>query len=76
MRQRLRALASGVTPRELLLKFSAIQMVDVHLPTTDGRHLVMSRYTQPEKEIKLLLKQLDLELPPQPPPRIMVKSGA
>ncbi len=70
LKQRTRALASGLTPRAVLEKFAAIQMVDVHLPTTDGRHLILPRYTQPEKELQLLLKQLDLELPPQPPPRI------
>ena len=43
---------------------------NVHLPTTDGRHLVLPRYTQPEKELQLLLKKLKLELPAQPPPRI------
>jgi hypothetical protein len=45
-------------------------MVDMHLPTTDGRHLILSRYTQPEPEQQILLDQLRLALPPQPPPRI------
>jgi hypothetical protein len=45
MRQQLKALATGLTPRELLMKFSAMQMLDVHLPTTDGRTVEMSRYT-------------------------------
>jgi hypothetical protein len=49
---------------------SAIQMVDVHLPTTDGRHIVLPRYTQPEPDQRLLLQTLKLKLPPQPPPRI------
>lgn len=62
--------APGLTPRSILEKFSAIQMLDVHLPTTDGRHLILSRYTQPDKEQKILLQQLELTLPEQPPPRI------
>lgn len=70
MRQKLKVLATGLTPRELLVKFSAIQMLDVHLPTTDGRTVEMSRYTQPNKDQKLLLSQLKLELPAQPPPKI------
>ncbi len=70
LKQRTRALAPGLTPRAVLEKFAALQMVDVHLPTTDGRHLVLSRYTQPEKDLRLLLNQLKLELPPQPPPTI------
>ena len=45
-------------------------MIDVHLPTTDGRHIVMSRYTQPEKDVALLLAQLGLALPEQPPPKV------
>ena len=70
LKQRLRALAPGLTPRATLEKFSVIQMVDVHLPTTDGRHLILSRYTEPEKDQKMLLQQLKLELPDQSPPRI------
>jgi 50S ribosomal subunit-associated GTPase HflX len=40
-----------------------MQMIDVHLPTTDGRTIILSRYTQPEADLQLLLKQLKLELP-------------
>jgi hypothetical protein len=70
LKQRLRALAPGLTPRAALEKLSAMQMVDVHLPTTDGREIVLSRYTQPDQDQQLLLQQLKLTLPPQPPPRI------
>ena len=70
LKQRLRALAPGLTPRAVLEKFAAIQMLDVHFPTTDGRMLIFTRYTQPEKDHQLLLQQLKLRLPPQPPPRI------
>jgi len=45
-------------------------MIDVHLPTTDGRNLILPRYTQPEKDLQLLLHQLNLTLPDQPPPRL------
>jgi len=70
LKQRLRALAPGLTPRAVLEKFDAIQMLDVHFPTTDGRTLIFTRHTQPEKDHQLLLQQLKLRLPPQPPPRI------
>jgi hypothetical protein len=70
LKARLRPLAPGLTPRAAIENLAAIQMVDVHLPTTDGRHLVLSRYTQPEPEQQILLDQLRLQLPPQPPPRI------
>lgn len=65
-----RSLAPGLTPRAILEKLSAIQMVDVHLPTTDGRQFVLPRYTQPDTDQQLLLQQLKLTLPQQPPPRI------
>jgi len=73
LRAHLRRLAPGLTPRAVLDKFAAIQMLDVHFPTTDGRELVFRRYTQPEKDQKMLLAQLGWELPPQPPPRITAK---
>lgn len=70
LRARLRPLAGGLTPRAVLDKFAAIQMLDVQFPTTDGRTLILSRYTEPNTDHKLLLEQLNLTLPPQPPPRI------
>ncbi len=70
LRARLRPLAPGLTPRAVLDKFFTIQMLDVHFPTTDGRTLILSRYTHPEPDHKILLEQLNLTLPAQPPPRI------
>jgi len=70
LRQRLRVHAPGLTPKAVLEKLATIQMLDVWLPTTDGRWLVMPRYTQPEEEHQLVLEKLKLELPAQPPPRI------
>src|ERR1700756_516288 len=68
--RRLHALAPGLTARSALEKFAAVQMIDVHLPTTDGRQILLTRYTHPEPELQLLIDQLNLRLPPQPPPRI------
>lgn len=68
--RRLHALAPGLTTRSALEKFAAVQMIDVHLPTTDGREIVLTRYTQPEPELKLLIDRLKLTLPPQQPPKI------
>jgi hypothetical protein len=73
LQRRLHALAPGLTARSALEKFAAVQMIDVHLPTTDGSELVMTRYTQPEPELQLLIQQLRLSLPPQPPPRIATR---
>ena len=74
--RRLKALAPGLTPRSLLEKFAAVQMIDVHIPTTDGRELQLTRYTQPEPELTLLLERLRLELPDQPPPKITAAQAA
>ncbi len=70
LRRRLRDLAPGLTPRSVLEKFATIQMLDVHLPTTDDRMVILSRYTHPETDVQLLLHRLKLELPAQPPPKI------
>ena len=70
LRARLRPVAAGLTPRAVLDKFATMQMLDVKFPTTDGRTLILSRYTEPDTDQKLLLEQLKLTLPPQPPPRI------
>ena len=70
LKVRLKRFASGLTPRAVLEKFAAVQMLDVHLPTTDGREIVLTRYTQPEKELQVLLDQLQITLPDQAPPKI------
>ncbi|MEI6395318.1 MAG: IS1634 family transposase [Verrucomicrobiota bacterium] len=70
LKHRAKAQAPGLTPRAILEKFTTMQMIDVHLPTTDGRNLILPRHTQPEKDLQLLLHQLKLTLPEQPPPRI------
>lgn len=70
LERRLHALAPGLTPRSVIEKFAAMQMIDVHVPTTDGRELLLTRYTQPDPELRLLLDKLKLEPPAQPPPKI------
>jgi Transposase DDE domain len=76
LQRRLHALAPGLTTRSALEKFGAVQMIDVHLPTTDGRELLLTRYTQPEPELQLLIQRLKLQLPPQPPPKIAAVAPA
>ena len=71
LRQRLKALAGGLMPRVVLEKLATLQLVDVRVPTTDGRELLLVRRTEPERDVALLLARLKLELPPQPPPRIV-----
>ena len=71
LKHRLQAHAPGLTPRAVLEKLSAIQMLDVWLPTTDGRYLVMPRYTEPEADLGVLLYQLRITLPKQPLPRLV-----
>ncbi|HEV2423890.1 MAG TPA: IS1634 family transposase [Terriglobia bacterium] len=72
-KNRLQVWAPGLTPRAVLETLAPMQMLDVTFPTTDGRRLVMPRYTQPTPEQKLLRHQLPLTLPNQPPPRIQVQ---
>jgi transposase len=76
LRHRLRLHAPGLTPRAVLEKLAGIQMLDVSFPTTDGRRLIMPRYTEPNPEQALLLHQLNLVLPQQPPPRITTAASS
>ena len=76
LRARLKPLAPGLTARAVLDKFAAVQMLDVHFPTTDGRTLILSRYTELPADQKMLVQQLKLDLPPQPPPRITALAKA
>ena len=62
--------APGLTPTAVLEKLATIQMIDVWIPTKDGRQLILPRYTQPDRDLQLLFEQLRMELPSQPPPRI------
>src|SRR5277367_2537553 len=68
--RRLHGLAPGLTARSALAKFAAVQMIDVHLPTTDGREIILSRYTEPEPELRPLIDRMKLALPAQPPHKI------
>ncbi|NNF07150.1 MAG: IS1634 family transposase [Candidatus Eisenbacteria bacterium] len=70
LRAKLKPLATGLTPRAVLEKFGIMQMIDVHLPAGEDKELVMPRYTQPDKDLSLLLTRMGLELPQQPPPTL------
>ena len=70
LKNRLMAYAHGLTPLAVLEKLGTIQMIDVCIPTCDGRWLILPRYTQPDRDLQLLLHHMQLELPSQPPPRI------
>jgi transposase len=70
LKNRLQIHAPGLTPSQVLEKLASIQMIDVWIPTCDGRWLVLPRYTQPAKDLALLMEKLKLVLPSQPPPRI------
>src|SRR2546428_4310091 len=70
LKNRLTMHAPGLTPAAVFEKLATIQMVEVWIPIVDGRWLVMPRHTQPEKDVEVLLNQIRITLPPQPPPRI------
>ena len=73
LKARLKVLADGLTPRSVLEKLATLQMLDVHLPTTEpGKTLIMPRVTLPSEEVRLLLERLKLTLPPEPPPRLTI----
>jgi transposase len=76
LKHRLRMHAPGLTPRAVLEKLAGIQMLNVSFPTTDGRRLIMPRYTEPDPEQALLLHHLNLVLPQQPPPRITTSASS
>jgi hypothetical protein len=76
LRRRLRDLAPGLTARAVLDKLASVQMLDVHLPTTDGRTVILTRHTQPSADVRLLLERLKLELPAQPTPKITAPTSA
>jgi hypothetical protein len=73
LKAQLRPHAPGLTVRQVLDKFAAMQLLDVHFPTTDGRELIFTRHTEPDPDQQLLLAQLGWTLPAQPPPRITAK---
>ncbi len=75
LRQQLRALAPGLMPRVVWEKLATIQMLDVLVPTTDGRELLLVRRTEPGQDVELLLERLGRALPPQPPPKIRTAPG-
>ena len=70
LRQQLRSLAPGLMPRVVLEKLAGLQLLDVIIPTTDGRELLLRRRTEPDHDIALLLDRLGRTLPEQPPPKI------
>jgi hypothetical protein len=70
LKSSLRNQAPGLSPQAVMEKLATIQMIDVWIPTRDNRWLVLPRYTQPSQEVRILLDQLCMELPAQPPPRI------
>lgn len=76
LKNRLWLHAPGLTPTAVMEKLATIQMIDVWIPTVDGRWLILPRYTQPEKDTRLLLEKLKLGLPTQPPPRITASFSA
>ena len=68
--------APGLTPAAVFEKLATIQMVEVWIPILDGRWLVLPRYTQPEKDVQVVLDKIQIALPSQPPPRIKASQVA
>jgi hypothetical protein len=68
--------APGLTSTAVLEKLATIQMVEVWIPMLDGRWLMLPRHTQPEQDVQVMLNQLQITLPSQPPPRIKSAQSA
>ena len=62
--------APGLTPRQIIDKMKTVKMVDVVMPTTDGRVVTLPRYVEPKEDVALMLGALGFALPAQPPPKI------
>ena len=62
--------APGLTPRQIIVNLKTIKMVDVVMPTSDGRVVTLPRYVEPKDDVSLLLNQLGFAFPEQPPPKI------
>jgi len=76
LKHRLLLHAPGLTPTAVLEKLAEIKMIDVWIPTVDQRWLMLPRYTKPSLDTKLLIENLKLRLPGQPPPRLVAQKGA
>ena len=55
---------------EIEYAFRAVKMVDVVMPTTDGRIVTLPRYVEPKPDLAILLDRLGLTLSAQTPPKI------
>src|ERR1700746_31912 len=73
LKHRLLLHAPGLTPTAVLEKLAEIKMIDVWIPTVDQRWLILPRYTQPSLHTNLLIEKLKLQLPSQPPPRLVAQ---
>ena len=50
-------------PRVVFEKLATVQLLDVRIPTTDGRELLLVRRNEPNRDVALLLARLNLTLP-------------
>lgn len=51
----------------MLEKLATIEMLDVHIPSCDGRERCLTRRTEPSNDVALPLEHLELRLPVRPP---------
>lgn len=70
LKHKLRRRAPSLTSWQCLALFSQIQLVEVWFKLRDGRSICLERITQPTQPQAVVLNQLDITLPRQPPPKI------
>jgi hypothetical protein len=73
LRKKAQRIAPSLTPWQILAQLGQIALVEVWFELRDGRQICLPRMTQPEPVQALLLRQLNWQLPQQPPPRIYAK---
>ena len=73
LKWKLKAIATSLSPRQIIELFRSIQLVEVWFDTVDARRICLPRITMPEPEHQAVLEQLKWMLPEQPPPRVYAR---
>ena len=76
LKWKLKAVAAGLSPRQVIELFRSIQLVEVWFDTLDNRRICLPRITIPQPEHQAVLDQIKWSLPVQPPPRIYANGKA
>jgi len=73
LKWKLKALATSLSPRQMIELFRSIQLVEVWFDTVHDKRICLPRITMPEPQHQAVLEQIKWTLPKQPPPRIYAR---